>query len=79
MSHTIRAAMHDGMSEYRFLLGDERYKGRFATDDKGEVTVVAPTRPLGSVALRAALARRSARRAVQGLLGSPPRAAAPAT
>jgi CelD/BcsL family acetyltransferase involved in cellulose biosynthesis len=79
MSHTIRAAMQDGMSEYRFLLGDERYKGRFASDDRGEVTVLAPTRPLGSVALRAALARRSVRRAAKWLLGSPPRAAASAT
>ncbi len=76
MSHTIRAAMQDGMDEYRFLLGDERYKGRFASHDPGEVTVVAPTRPLGSVALRAALARRRARRAVSAVAGSGRRTAA---
>jgi CelD/BcsL family acetyltransferase involved in cellulose biosynthesis len=70
MSHTIRAAIEDGMREYRFLLGDERYKGRFTGDDPGEVTVVAPTRPLGSLALRAALARRRSRRVLSRLIQS---------
>jgi CelD/BcsL family acetyltransferase involved in cellulose biosynthesis len=69
MAHTIRAAVEDGMSKYRFLLGHEPYKGRFASGDNGEVTIVAPTRPLGTVALRAALARRRMRR-LTGAIGS---------
>jgi CelD/BcsL family acetyltransferase involved in cellulose biosynthesis len=76
MSHTIRAAIEDGMNEYRFLLGDEPYKSRFASHDPGEITVVAPTRPLGSVVLRAALTRRRARRAMKLLAANGPRAAA---
>ena len=33
LAHTIRSAFEDGMREYRFLLGDEPFKGRFAEDD----------------------------------------------
>lgn len=36
---TIRAALDDGVAEYRFLRGGEAYKGRFATDDPGLETV----------------------------------------
>jgi CelD/BcsL family acetyltransferase involved in cellulose biosynthesis len=39
--HTIRAAAADGMSEYRFLQGDEAYKYRYATEDEGLVSLVA--------------------------------------
>jgi perosamine synthetase len=37
--HTIRAALTDGVREYRFLRGGESYKQRFATDDPGLETV----------------------------------------
>jgi CelD/BcsL family acetyltransferase involved in cellulose biosynthesis len=37
--HTIRSAREDGVQEYRFLRGDEEYKGRFATADPGVETV----------------------------------------
>lgn len=37
--HTIRAALEDGASEYRFLRGDEPFKLRFASHDPGIVTV----------------------------------------
>lgn len=40
MSHTIRAALDDGMTAYRLLLGDEPYKDRFAGADHGLDTVV---------------------------------------
>jgi glycosyltransferase involved in cell wall biosynthesis/CelD/BcsL family acetyltransferase involved in cellulose biosynthesis len=32
MAHTIRAALDDGVHEYRFLIGGEEYKSRFASD-----------------------------------------------
>jgi CelD/BcsL family acetyltransferase involved in cellulose biosynthesis len=37
--HTIRAALTDGVREYRFLRGGELYKHRFATHDPGLETV----------------------------------------
>jgi CelD/BcsL family acetyltransferase involved in cellulose biosynthesis len=37
--HTIRAALEDGIREYRFLRGGEPYKHRFATADPGLETV----------------------------------------
>jgi len=37
--HTIRAALTDGIREYRFLRGGELYKHRFATHDPGLETV----------------------------------------
>jgi CelD/BcsL family acetyltransferase involved in cellulose biosynthesis len=30
MAHTVRDALDSGVHEYRLLLGDEAYKGRFA-------------------------------------------------
>ena len=55
MAHTIRAALDDGMSEYRLLLGDEPYKDRFANADHGLETALLTRGPLGAAA-RAALA-----------------------
>jgi CelD/BcsL family acetyltransferase involved in cellulose biosynthesis len=52
LMHSIRDAFADGMSEYRFLRGDEPYKYRFATSDRG-VETIAIARGLAS---RAALA-----------------------
>lgn len=59
MAHTIRAALDDGMSAYRLLLGDESYKDRFASADHGLDTVVL-ARGLGR---GAQLAARAAQRA----------------
>lgn len=39
LCHTIRSACEDGMTEYRFGLGDEAYKSRFCTSDPGLETV----------------------------------------
>lgn len=63
MSHTIRAALDDGMGAYRLLLGDESYKDRFASADHGLDTVL-----LSRGAGRAAqLAARAAAAAPPGL------------
>jgi CelD/BcsL family acetyltransferase involved in cellulose biosynthesis len=35
LAHTIRAALEDGVREYKLLRGGEGYKDRFATDDPG--------------------------------------------
>lgn len=58
LAHTIRCAFDDGMSQYRFLRGDESYKARFADGTDAVATVVIPltlapvTSPLLSVLLR---------------------------
>jgi CelD/BcsL family acetyltransferase involved in cellulose biosynthesis len=70
--HTMRAALESGATEYRFGLGDEPYKARFATADPGLETVVMGRTPIpwlaeqaGGVAkrlpagLRSTLARRA--------------------
>jgi len=59
LAHTIRAAFEDGMTEYRFGLGDEDYKSRFAGDDPGLVTVAVGSR---TVTLLAGVAAAAARR-----------------
>ena len=56
LAHTIRAALEDGMSEYRLLLGGESYKDRFATDDPGLETAVIGNRAVGRAAARAYVA-----------------------
>jgi CelD/BcsL family acetyltransferase involved in cellulose biosynthesis len=56
--HTMRAAFDDGVREYRLGRGAENYKYRFASDDPGVVTVVAPNGPLGATAVMAARATR---------------------
>ncbi|MHB1836663.1 MAG: GNAT family N-acetyltransferase, partial [Solirubrobacteraceae bacterium] len=61
LAHTVRAAIEDGMREYRFLLGDEPYKLRFTSEDPGDSTVLVPTGTLGRLVLGAAGARRAAR------------------
>ncbi len=40
LAHTIRAALNDGVDEYRLLRGGEPYKLRFANDDAPVETVV---------------------------------------
>jgi CelD/BcsL family acetyltransferase involved in cellulose biosynthesis len=56
--HTIREALADGMREYRFLLGGEDYKYRFANDDRGLATVALARGLLGNAALTAGLRLR---------------------
>lgn len=55
LAHTIRAAIEDGVGEYRLLRGGEQYKSRFATDDPGLETIMLPRGLAGRVAT--ALAR----------------------
>jgi CelD/BcsL family acetyltransferase involved in cellulose biosynthesis len=63
LAHTIRSALEDGMSEYRFLVGAEGYKYRFATSHGGSVVRVArATSAAGRLALWALLVRGALRR-----------------
>lgn len=55
-AHAIRAAMQDGMREYRFLRGDESYKLRFANADPGVRTVAYARGARGHAMLRALVA-----------------------
>ena len=67
--HTVRAAFEDGMRSYRFGLGPEDYKDRFASRDPGTETVVAGGPAAALVAGGARLARRlpaGPRRLVKG-------------
>ncbi|MEA2432063.1 MAG: hypothetical protein QOI19_2536 [Thermoleophilaceae bacterium] len=59
LSHTIRQAFDDGMTEYRLLRGGEEYKGRFASDDPGLETVALPRGLMGRGAIAAVAAARS--------------------
>jgi CelD/BcsL family acetyltransferase involved in cellulose biosynthesis len=59
--HTIREAVADGMDEYRFLRGDERFKYRFADDDPGVDTVAVAGSALGRTVLAVGQAARRVR------------------
>jgi CelD/BcsL family acetyltransferase involved in cellulose biosynthesis len=59
--HTIRAAIEEGVAEYRFLRGGEAYKDRFANADRGLETIVLTNGLLG----RGALAARRLSLAIQ--------------
>ncbi len=61
LMHSLREAMADGMSEYRFLRGGEPFKYRFATDDAGLATIAVGRGAVGAAAL--AVAQRLRRRA----------------
>lgn len=54
--HTVRAAIEDGMSEYRLLRGDESYKSHLADVDRPVHTLAVANTVPGRVAV--ALARR---------------------
>jgi CelD/BcsL family acetyltransferase involved in cellulose biosynthesis len=71
LAHTIRAAFEDGAREYRFLLGGESYKDRFADHDGGLETVLVGRGPLGRAGA-AAMQRLpvGARRKVRRLAGA---------
>jgi CelD/BcsL family acetyltransferase involved in cellulose biosynthesis len=53
LAHSIRAALEDGVTEYRFLRGDDAYKYRFANADRGLQTVGVAYSPSGRLALGA--------------------------
>jgi CelD/BcsL family acetyltransferase involved in cellulose biosynthesis len=57
-AHTIREAVTDGMSRYRFLLGGEEYKARFATSEPSVETVTLAATARGTAALAGARAVR---------------------
>jgi CelD/BcsL family acetyltransferase involved in cellulose biosynthesis len=59
MSHTVRQAFDDGMTEYRLLRGGEEYKGRFASDEPGLETLALSRGLMGRGAIAAAAAARS--------------------
>jgi CelD/BcsL family acetyltransferase involved in cellulose biosynthesis len=59
MAHTVRAALDDGMREYRLLLGGEGYKDRFANADHGLHTVMLGRGPVGTPVAAAAGAAAS--------------------
>jgi CelD/BcsL family acetyltransferase involved in cellulose biosynthesis len=70
LAHSVRAALEDGMREYRFLRGGEDFKRRFTDSDPAVVTVALARTMAGraSVAAGAALAAprgRAARRMVR--------------
>jgi CelD/BcsL family acetyltransferase involved in cellulose biosynthesis len=68
--HAVREAVTDGMGCYRFLLGEESYKARFATADSGLDSFVIPRTARGHAGYFATRARRKiahlARRARRG-------------
>jgi CelD/BcsL family acetyltransferase involved in cellulose biosynthesis len=77
LAHTIRSAFEDGMSEYRFGLGNEAYKGRFCSHDPGLETVAVASGLLGRaglVSLRAGLRAREFARAAPRIGARWPRA-----
>jgi CelD/BcsL family acetyltransferase involved in cellulose biosynthesis len=59
--HTIREAFGDGLREYRFLLGDEAYKDKFASDDPGVDLMTYGRGPLPALAAAAGRARERAK------------------
>ena len=54
LAHTLRAALEDGVREYRFLRGGDAYKHRFATEDAAVETIAVTRGLLAGMALRAA-------------------------
>jgi CelD/BcsL family acetyltransferase involved in cellulose biosynthesis len=52
--HTIREALADGVSEYRFLRGGEQFKYRFANEDRRLETVALSRGGVGAAAVRGA-------------------------
>jgi CelD/BcsL family acetyltransferase involved in cellulose biosynthesis len=58
LARTIREALEDGETEYRFLRGDEPYKYRFANGDPGLESIVVARGVLAGAALAALRLRR---------------------
>jgi len=69
---TIRCAVEEGASEYRFLRGDEAFKARYATHDPGIVSIGAGVGRSGRslVAAMDLIARSPVRRSVRRVAGS---------
>jgi CelD/BcsL family acetyltransferase involved in cellulose biosynthesis len=67
LAQSIRAALEDGLDEYRFLRGAEQYKYRFADEDPGlETIVVAPGAPWAAAGIaRAARLLRGGKRRIR--------------
>ena len=59
--HAVRESVRDGMRAYKFLLGDEEYKSRFATADHGLDSFVIPRNVRGRLGHFAGRAARRAR------------------
>ena len=62
LAHTIRAALNDGVREYRLLRGDESYKYRFASMDPGVETIAYGRGASGKIAVVAGAATRGLKR-----------------
>jgi CelD/BcsL family acetyltransferase involved in cellulose biosynthesis len=71
LCHTIRCAFEDGMRAYRFGLGDEPYKRRFAELDPGLDTVAITAGARGRMALAAIRAGLRLPARVRGLAWRP--------
>jgi CelD/BcsL family acetyltransferase involved in cellulose biosynthesis len=65
LAHAVRSAIEEGASDYDFLLGDEQYKYRFATEERA-VESLQLARPLSRahMGLRVAQGRRRLTQAV---------------
>ena len=62
MSHSIRSAIAEGATEYRFGRGDETFKARFTSEDPGLESVALSRGVVGAAAYAAGRAARFARR-----------------
>ena len=69
IAHTLREAITDGMSEYRFLRGGEAFKFRWATRDPGVETLTLAGSAAGRAILAAGGLRRTAGRVRRALSG----------
>ena len=65
LAHSIRSAIAEGATEYRFGRGDERFKSRFTGEDPGLETVALTRGVLWSTAYPAARAMRAVRHGVR--------------
>jgi CelD/BcsL family acetyltransferase involved in cellulose biosynthesis len=63
LAHSLRAAMDEGATEYRFGRGAEDFKYRFTRADPGLETVTLARGPLGRATLRIGRGARALRRA----------------
>jgi CelD/BcsL family acetyltransferase involved in cellulose biosynthesis len=75
LAHTLRAAIEEGATEYRFGRGAEAFKFRFTDEDPGLDSVALARGIPGQVTLGAALAYRQMRLAAHRVSGAAMRAA----
>ena len=59
LTHTIRSALDEGVTEFRLLRGQSPYKYRFATEDDGVESVALAAGRSGTAAIALARAVRS--------------------